>query len=194
MSKANKDTALFTSVIGHSLAHIIGTQSWLPPERADILRHRAIHREKGNDTLLGGPSACPEHNLIIPEHSLIIPEQREKQWKKNNHSRSFLSLQVQMVCLLTARYWKALWKLALEIHKVESEWILWDLIKKGTLAFNSLATQNHFLGRKGHLPNTNYSLLSVSSAQVSFGILHHEQLPRFGLVPPLGWPYWSGCF
>lgn len=71
MSKADKDTTLFTSVIRHSLAHIVGTQSWLPPERADILRHRAIHREKGDDTLLGGQSACSEHNLIVTE-------QREK--------------------------------------------------------------------------------------------------------------------
>lgn len=180
MSKADKDTALFTSVIRHTVAHIIGTQSWFAPERVDILRHRAIPREKGNDTLLGGPSASPEHNLIITE-------QREKQWGKNNHSRSFLLLGVQMVCFFTARYWKALWKPALEIHKVESECFFWDLIKKGTLAFNSLATQNHFGGKNGRLPNTN-SLVSVHSAQVSLGILHRGQFPHIAVVPPLGWP------
>lgn len=168
------------SVIRHSLAHIVGTQSWLPPERADILRHRAIHREKGDDTLLGGQSACSEHNLIITE-------QREKPWEKNNRSRSFLSLGVQMVCFLTARYWKALWKLALEIHKVESECFLWDLIKKGTLAFNSLAIQNHFLGRKGHLLNTNYLLVSVSSSRSLLASCIMDSFLTLGLFHP-----WSG--
>lgn len=119
----------------------------------------------------------------VPVLSIILSNSE----KKNNHSRSFLSLGVQMVCFLTARYWKALWKPALEIHKVESECFFWDLIKKGTLAFNSLATQNHFWARKDHLPNTN-SLVSVHSAQVSLGILHHGQFPRIAVVPPLGWP------
>lgn len=67
--------------------------------------------------------------------------------------------------------------------------------KEGNLSIQQSANpKSFFLGRKGHLLNTNYLLVSVSSAQVSFGILHHGQFPHIGLVPPLGWPCWSGCF
>lgn len=117
----HKDTILFMSVNRCLLEQTISTQNWLPPGRKDILGHWVIHRE-AKDRLFHVPSACPEYNLIIWEL-------REKQWEgEKTHYWSFLLLKVQMACSPTASYWKALWKLALENHKVESECAFYEIL------------------------------------------------------------------
>lgn len=60
------------------------------------------------------------------------------------------------------------------------------LYKEGKLDVQQSGNPKLFSGRKGHLPNANCSLVSLDFAQVSFGILHHPQLPHIGVVPPLG--------